>query len=358
MSSTPLSNTGGSTTAPNRAPAAKVLAGALSNTRVAQSLITALGASSINAIVATQTSQTFDFPNLLVGDFVVHVTSGPSSPPGSPNLASAATYGILAKSAISTVNPSTDNGDFGISPNNGSSVTGSFTISGATNEGNAAAGQAQTDAAAAYTALAAHAGYVTIPNALDAQVLTTGYYTFAAGDVHLATSGPGTLTLNGSSTDIFVFKTPSTLTTGAGGLPTISLTGGALASNVYWVIGSSATLNEGVSSAGAVFPGTVLAAVSITVTQSAVINGRLIATTASGAAITFSDHATVNAPASGGLVSYSQIAVAGTLGYAATVGDLYLDLSPINLDSNNPKVPAPPNDSNTGRRTGDNGLDF
>ena len=358
MSSTPPNNSGGNISAPSRAPAAKVIAGALANNKVAQSLINALGVRSINAITATSVSQTLNFGSLQVGDFVVHLAAGPSLPPGSPNLATAATYGILAKSAISTVNPSTVNGDLGISPNNGSSVTGSFTVSGATNEGNAAAAQAQVDANAAYVALAAHAGYVTIPNALDAQVLTAGYYTFAAGDVHLATSGPGTLTLNGSATDIFVFKTPSTLTTGAGGLPTITLTGGALASNVYWVIGSSATLNVGVSSAGAVFKGTVLAAVSITVTQSAVINGALLATTASGAAITLSDHATVNnqLPPSG-QVSYSTIAVAGNLGYAAVVGDLYLDLALVNLDANNPLIPPPPAQL-TGRVTGDNGLDF
>jgi hypothetical protein len=264
----------------------------------------------------------------------------------------------LAKSAISTVNPSTVNGDLGISPNNGTSVTGSFTVTGATHEGDGTAATAQSDAAAAYTALAAHAGYVTIPNALDAQVLTAGYYTFGAGDVSLAGSGPGTLTLNGSATDIFVFKTPSTLHTGAGGMPTITLAGGALASNVYWVIGSSATLNVGVSSAGAVFPGTVLAAVSITVTQIGVINGRLLATTASGAAISLSDHATINVPASNnGQVSYSTVATAGNLGFPAVIGDLYLGLAPIDLDRNNPLIPPPPAEL-TGRRTGDGGLDF
>ena len=350
-------HSGGNLSAPSRAPAAKVLAGALANNKVAQSLISALGSYSLDAILATSTSQTLNFGNLLVGDFVVHMSGAPSLPPGSPNLGSAATYGILAKSAITTVNPSIVNGDLGISPNNSSSVTGSFTVSGTTHEGDAAAATAQVDAAAAYTALAAHAGYVTIPNALDAQVLTAGYYTFAAGDVSLAGSADGTLTLNGSATDIFVFKTPSTLHTGAGGIPTIALTGGALASNVYWVVGSSATLNVGVTSAGAVFPGTVLAAVSITVTQSGVINGRLIATTASGAAITLSDHATITSPVSASVISYRVITTAGNLGVPAVIGDLYLDLSLINLDRNNPLTPPAPAQL-TARQTGDGGLDF
>jgi hypothetical protein len=347
---------GGDVSAPYRAPAAKVLAGALANNKVAQSLISALGLYSLNAILATSTSQTLNFGSLQAGDFVIHMPGAPSLPPGSPNLASASTYGILAKSAITTVNPSIVNGDFGISPNNGSSVTGAFTVSGATHEGDTAAATAQSDANAAYVALAAHAGYTTIPNALDAQSLTAGYYTFASGDVNLATSADGTLTLTGSATDIFVFKTPSTLHTGAGGMPTITLVG-VLASNVYWVIGSSATLNVGVTSAGGVFPGTVLAAVSITVTQSGTINGRLLATTASGAAISLSDHATINAGPGSPMISYSTIAAAGNLGFPAVIGDLYLDLALVDLDRNNPIIPPPPA-GNTARQTGDGGLDF
>jgi hypothetical protein len=77
-----LQLTGGTTTAPNRAPAAKVLAGALSNERVAQSLITALGAfTTPAAIVAVHTSATTDFGALKVGDLVLHLpaTAGNSS---------------------------------------------------------------------------------------------------------------------------------------------------------------------------------------------------------------------------------------------------------------------------------------
>lgn len=69
-----LDNTGGASTPPNRAPAAKVLAGALANQRVASALITALGASSVAAaIVATNVSATIDFAALAVGDLLVHV---------------------------------------------------------------------------------------------------------------------------------------------------------------------------------------------------------------------------------------------------------------------------------------------
>jgi len=167
--------------------------------------------------------------------------------------------------------------------------------------------QAQTDAAAAYTSLAAHAGYVTIPNTLDGQSLTAGYYTFASGDVHLATTLPGTpLTLTGSATDVFVFKTPSTLTTGAGATPTITLAGGALAKNVYWLIGSSATVNSGNPG---VFNGNIIATTAITDTLGGTVNGSMIAL---GAAVTLSAAANVNAQFAPLLLTAREYAILGT----------------------------------------------
>lgn len=156
----------------------------------------------------------------------------------------------------------------------------------------ALASAAQAAASAAYTSLSAHSPYNLIPNVLDGQSLTAGYYDFSAGDVNLASSGPGTLTLTGSATDVFVFKTGSTLTTGAGGMPTITLAGGALASNVYWIVGSAATLNSGVTSAGAVFNGNVIAQTSISVSQTSTVNGSLIAL---GGAVTLAAAGNINA---------------------------------------------------------------
>ena len=73
-------NSGGNLTSPNRAPAAKVIAGALANNRVAQALIAALGSYSISgAIVATSTSTTTNFGSLLVGDTIVHVPASPGN---------------------------------------------------------------------------------------------------------------------------------------------------------------------------------------------------------------------------------------------------------------------------------------
>ena len=258
-------------------------------------------------------SQTFTVVSTISGGITL-ATTGTGAPAlsGSPSLlASAASYGILAASAITnSVGTSTVNGNLGEYA--GSTVTGAFTVTGATNLGNGAANTAQNDALSAYTSLAAHGGYVTIANDLGiVGTLSTGYYTFAAGDVHLAQSGPQTLTLNGSATDVFVFKTPSTLTTGAGGMPTITLTGGAIPENVYWVVGSSATINSGTAGT---FNGNIIAQASVTDTMGGVVNGSLIALTA---AVTLSQVATINA----------QAGASGTLTKISGTGDATITFS-------------------------------
>ena len=209
----------------------------------------------------------------------------PSPPPGSPVLATAASYALLANSTITNVGSTVITGNLGLYP--GTSVTGfpPGTVSGLQNITNTAAMQAEIDALAAYTDISTRSATV-IPSILDGQTLNAGVYRFASGSASLAASGPGTLTFNGSATDIFVIQTASTLTTGAGGTPTIAFTGGALASNVYWAVGSSATLN--VSGTGT-FQGTLVAHDSITLDGGSV-NGSLWAL---NAAITISNASTV-----------------------------------------------------------------
>jgi len=345
------SNSGGNLSAPNRAPAAKVIAGALSNSRVAQALIGALGSYSLNAIVANSTSQTLNFGSLQVGNLVLHIPAGSAS--ASP-LGNAAGYAALGASAVtgSTGGGSTLNGNLGIYPSYSSSITNfpPSTYSGVENAGNSAAQSAQSDAAAYFNneSAVAIASGSSISATLDGQTLVPGVYKTGAGS--LAASGAGALTFNGAGT--YVIYTSSTLTTGAGGVATMNLTNGASAANIFWLVGSSATINSG--SAG-VFQGNVLAEDSITVTAGGTVNGSLIALTA---AVTLSATTVVNAESSGpsGSVSFSTVAVAGNLGYPAVVGDMYLALQLINLDANNPILPV--GGALTGRVTGDGGLEF
>jgi hypothetical protein len=121
--------------------------------------------------------------------------------------------------------------------------------------------QARSDATAAFLALSQPA--LTIPAALDGQTLTTGVYDFVGGAALL--SAGGTLTLNGPG--VFIFRTGSTLTT----INTSTITGTANPCNVFWQIGSSATIDS------VNFFGNVFASASITVTGDLI--GRTIAGT-------------------------------------------------------------------------------
>jgi hypothetical protein len=330
---------GGNITAPNRAPAAKVIAGALANNRVASALITALGNRYINAIIASTADATTNFSSLQVGDLVLHVPASPAT----SQLGAAATYAALGSSAVtgSTGAGSTLNGNIGIYPTAATGITNfpPSTFTGAENA-NAAAGVAQAAAQAAYTMIQAlPAG--TTESALGGLTLTPGTYTSAS-----SMSLTGTLTLNGAGN--YYFQIGSTLTTAAGA--TIVLTNGATASNVYFAVGSSATLG-----ATNTFNGNILADVSITV-GGGTVNGSLIALTG---AVTYSATTTSSAASPGvsSGVTFSAVTAAGNLGYNATVGDMYLALSTVNLDANNPLIPPPPAQL-TGRVTGDGGLDF
>lgn len=220
------------------------------------------------------------------------------APTNSINLGTAANFAILAASAItgSTGAGSVVTGDMGIYPNTLSSVT-NFPPSvdvGTIHAADAAANNGLIDANAAFVAINALAGGATaISSTLDGQTLTPGNYKEASGTFHLAQSGPATLTFNGAGT--YNFIAASTLTTGAGGLPTFAFTGGATPTNTFinWAVGSSATINIGVSSSGGVFYGNVLAQASVTATQAGTINGRLVGLTA---AVTLSNTNAVNKP--------------------------------------------------------------
>jgi type VI secretion system secreted protein VgrG len=233
----------------------------------------------------------------------------------------------LASSTITNTGSSVITGNLGLYP--GSSITGfppgSYT--GVENIDNGPAIAAMNDATTYFNAQqsAAISGGTSIPAVLDGQTLTPGVY--KTGAATLAGSGAGALTFNGAGT--YIIYTSSTLTTGAGGTPTMTLSGGATAANIYWIVGSSATINSG--HAG-VFQGNVLAEVSITDTLGGTVNGGLIALTG---AVTLSAASVINTESSsGGSASFTTVATTGTLPVAAVVGDLYLYMQAVNLDSN------------------------
>jgi hypothetical protein len=100
-----------------------------------------------------------------------------------------------------------------------------------------------------------------------AATLTPGVYTSASS---MGLTGALTLDAGGNADAVFVFQADTTLTAGPGS--SVLLTGGAQACNVFWQVGSSATLDT-----DTVFVGNVLAEDSITLNSRASIVGRALA---------------------------------------------------------------------------------
>lgn len=191
-------------------------------------------------------------------------------------LGTADTFAILAGSGITiggAVNTSTITGDIGSSLTPTITGIGNAVLTGTNHAGDATTVSAKSALATAYT----NAEGQTLPSVtavLDSTIDSfsgTGY-TLAPGIYKSpAQMGiTGTLTLNGSATDVWIFQAGSTLTTA--GASSVVLTGGAQACNVFWQVGSSATLGS-----ASFLKGNILALTSITLGTTANIEGRALA---------------------------------------------------------------------------------
>jgi hypothetical protein len=98
-----------------------------------------------------------------------------------------------------------------------------------------------------------------------------------------------TLDAQGDPNAIFIFKMGSTLTTGPGAQ--VVLAGGAKAGNIFWQVGTSATLDT-----TTIFMGNILAAVTITVNTGSVVEGRLLGGSNSDGSVTI-NASTITVPA-------------------------------------------------------------
>jgi hypothetical protein len=183
------------------------------------------------------------------------------------------TFGVLAGSTVTSSGPTVVVGNLGVSP--GTAITG-FTgiapggpgmVFGSIDSADAFAAQAQNELTAAYNAAAGAASTATKNGDLGGQTLFPGVYTASTS---LGITGNVTLDAQGNANAQFIFQIGSALTTATGS--TVTLINGAQASNVFWQIGSSATL--GTTSA---FSGNILALSSISANTGASIQGRLLA---------------------------------------------------------------------------------
>lgn len=185
---------------------------------------------------------------------------------GRIDLGAATPFAVLAGETVTNTGPSVLNGDLGLSP--GTSLTGFefATVNGTTHATDTVAAQAQIDLTAAYGVAA---GLTPIQSGLEDLTglsLTPGVYSGGALSI------TGALTLEGTADSVWIFQAASTLTAATGSI--ITVTGGASACNVFWQVGTSATLNP-----GAAFVGTVMANESITAETAATVTGRLLART-------------------------------------------------------------------------------
>ena len=198
---------------------------------------------------------------------------------------SATHFAILAGSTITSTGAGIINGDIGLSPAGSVDLgTPPAQVNGTIYNGGPIAAQAQLDLNDAFIAAspAQLPGGINAGAELGGKTLVAGVYQSPSGSYGIT----GDLTLFGGPDDVWVFQMASTLTVAVSGR--VILTGGAQARNVFWQVGSSATLGT-----YSLFQGTIMANVSITLGTGATLNGRALARTG---AVTL-DSNPVNVPA-------------------------------------------------------------
>lgn len=206
------------------------------------------------------------------------------------NLGSTADFAILAGSLVSNIPTSAITGDIGLSPATGGNITGFgelevtgtfYTVDASGPPGSVPAASMLTTAQGDLTiAMGDAAGRTPVPAGpflnpgsgdIGGMTLVAGLYKFTSGVLVSITGADVTLT--GSPTDVWIFQIASTLTLGNG--IHVILAGGAQAANIFWQVGTSATLGT-----TSVFKGTIMADQSISLGTGAVVEGRLLASIA------------------------------------------------------------------------------
>jgi hypothetical protein len=263
----------------------------ISATNVAVFTAATLPASTnFTATITTGAKDTFGHP-LAAAKIWTFTTSAPCPPPALPTSAAACTYGILAATTSTNTGASTVRGDLGLTP--GSSVVGfqdppaNTYVGGGTHTGGlglvtgtihltdppptspTSAAAAQAALTVAYLDLAGRTAPApaTVAGDLGGLTLAPGLYKSTST---LGITGALTLDGGGNANAIWIFQIASSFTTA--GSSSIVLAGGAQSHNIFWQVGSSATLGT-----NSTFNGSILALTDITLKTGATLNGRALA---------------------------------------------------------------------------------
>jgi type VI secretion system secreted protein VgrG len=201
-------------------------------------------------------------------------------------LGSADNFAVLAGSGITNTGTSTITGDIGSFPTDpvhGGTIT--FLSYGTDHGSDNVTEQAQTDLTIAYNYLAAQSPISDLTGQdLGGLVLLPGVYKF---DTAAQLTGTLTLDASGNSSAVFIFQIGSTLTTASSS--NVSLINSARAANVYWQVGSSATIGTNTA-----FAGNIVTLTSITLNTGVTLDGRALAS--NGAVTLDTDNITKPAP--------------------------------------------------------------
>ena len=183
-------------------------------------------------------------------------------------LGTATPFAVLAGTTVTNTGPTVVSGNLGVSP--GSAVTGfppGKVIKGAKHVADAKALQAQNDLVTAYDDAAGRTPATTVTKDLGGKILAPGVYRTAKA---MSLTGTVTLDAAGDPDAVFIFQAGSTLITA--GSSTVALVNGADPCNVFWQVGSSATLRTDTT-----FVGTIMALTTATLKTRATVVGRVLA---------------------------------------------------------------------------------
>jgi len=199
------------------------------------------------------------------------------------NLGTTKNFAVLASSTITNTGPSTITGNIGLYPGTSFVNPEEITLNGTIHLTDGVASTAKDDLTTVYNQTSGVLPVIRIATELGGQTLTPGIYDSADGTFQIT----GTLILDGQgdSNAVFVFKAAATLITASAS--NVSLINSASPCQVFWKVGSSATLGTDSN-----FVGHIYAQASITATTGAKIEGQLLARTG---AVTL-DTNTINNP--------------------------------------------------------------